>query len=75
MGEAPSKMSEFYLNCTSVTTNLVERGYSTLKRLKKYIRNKTGEERFTALALMTVHKDIGVEKKKLHLSFLKVQEE
>ena len=68
-------MSEIYWIVLSVTTASDERSFSTLKMLKTYIQSKTGEERLTALALMTVHKDIGVEKKKLQLSFLKVQEE
>ncbi|XP_050512966.1 52 kDa repressor of the inhibitor of the protein kinase-like [Diabrotica virgifera virgifera] len=40
-----------------VTTSSVERSFSTLKRLKNYLRNSTGEERLT---LLTVHRDIPV---------------
>lgn len=43
-----------------VTTSSVERTFSTLKRLKGYLRNSTGDERLTSLALMTVHRDIKV---------------
>ncbi|KAJ8896408.1 hypothetical protein PR048_001752 [Dryococelus australis] len=43
-----------------VTTASVERSFSTLKRHKTCLRNKTGEERRTALTLMTVHRDVKV---------------
>ncbi|KAJ8897164.1 hypothetical protein PR048_002510 [Dryococelus australis] len=43
-----------------LTTASVERSFSTLKRLKTCLRNKTGEERLTALTLMTVHRDVKV---------------
>ncbi|XP_050503433.1 52 kDa repressor of the inhibitor of the protein kinase-like [Diabrotica virgifera virgifera] len=43
-----------------VTTSSVERSFSTLKRLKNYLRNSTGEERLTMLTLLTVHRDIPV---------------
>ena len=51
----PQNVFEFYLNnnCTSFNHGLVERSFSTLKKLKTYLRSKTGEERLTALALMT----------------------
>ena len=35
------------------------------KRLKTYLQSKTEEERLTALALMTVYKDISVDKEKV----------
>ncbi|KAJ8885856.1 hypothetical protein PR048_012062 [Dryococelus australis] len=38
-----------------VKTAFVERSFSTLKRLKTCLRNKTGEERLIALIPMTVH--------------------
>ena len=45
-----------------VSTATAERTFSTLKRLKTYWRNATGQDRLrlTGLALMSVHRDIGV---------------
>ena len=50
-------------------TPLVKRSFPTLKRLKIYLRNNTGEERLTALALMTIHRDISVDKEKVVSQF------
>ncbi|XP_047105419.1 52 kDa repressor of the inhibitor of the protein kinase-like [Schistocerca piceifrons] len=41
-----------------VSTPTPERCFSTMKRLKTYIRNKMGAERLTGLALMSVHRDL-----------------
>jgi len=38
-----------------VSTTAFERSFSTLKRLKTLLRNKTGNERLTGLALLSVH--------------------
>lgn len=38
-----------------VSTASVERSFSTLKRVKTYLRNKMGNERLTGLALMSAH--------------------
>lgn len=43
-----------------VTTSSVERSFSTIKRLRSYLRNSTGQDRLSSLALMTVHRDIEV---------------
>lgn len=43
-----------------VWTASVERSFSTLKRLKTYLRNRTSEERLTGLALMTINRNIPV---------------
>lgn len=37
-----------------------ERSFSSLRRLKTYLRNKTGENRLNGLALLNVHRDIEV---------------
>lgn len=37
-----------------------ERSFSTLRRLKTYLRNKTGQDRLNGLALLNVHRDIAV---------------
>ncbi|CAH1993310.1 unnamed protein product [Acanthoscelides obtectus] len=44
-----------------VSTATPERSFSTLKRLKTYLRNKMGDERLTGLALMSVHRDLAVQ--------------
>ncbi|XP_008178700.1 52 kDa repressor of the inhibitor of the protein kinase-like [Acyrthosiphon pisum] len=41
-----------------VTTATSERSFSTLKRLKTYLRNTTGQSRLNGLALMNIHRDI-----------------
>jgi hypothetical protein len=65
--------------CIPVTIVSVERSFSTLKRLKTYLRNTVGEERLNGLALMNVHRgiqlDIGgvldrMSKKNRRLDFL-----
>lgn len=44
-----------------VTTASVERSFSTLKRLKTYLRNSTSENRLNGLALINVHRDIDLD--------------
>lgn len=39
-----------------VTTATAERSFSTLKRVKTYLRNRTAEERLNGLALMSIHR-------------------
>ncbi|XP_050064205.1 zinc finger MYM-type protein 1-like [Aphis gossypii] len=43
-----------------VTTSTSERSFSTLCRLKTYLRNTVGENRLNGLALMQIHRDIPV---------------
>ena len=43
-----------------VSTATAERTFSTLKRLKTYWRNATGQDRLTGLTLMSVHRDSDV---------------
>lgn len=38
-----------------VSTAEVERSFSSLKRIKSFLRNKMENERLTGLALMTIH--------------------
>jgi len=40
-----------------VTTATAERSFSTLKRLKTYLRSTMGEQRLSGLALMAVHRE------------------
>lgn len=47
--------------CTiPITTATVERSFSTLGRLKTYLRNQQGNVRLTGLALMTIHRNINL---------------
>ena len=41
-----------------VTTASSERSFSTLRRLKTYLRNTTSEDRLNGLALLHIHRDI-----------------
>jgi len=43
-----------------VSTTAIERSFSTLKRLKTLLRNKTGNERLTGLALLSVHWEVSI---------------
>ncbi|KAL4122845.1 hypothetical protein QTP88_015112 [Uroleucon formosanum] len=43
-----------------VSTATPERTFSTLKRVKTFLRNSTGQERLTGLALLSVHRDVTV---------------
>lgn len=44
-----------------VTTCEAERSISCLRRLKTYMRSTMGQDRFSGLALMNIHKDITVD--------------
>lgn len=44
-----------------VSTATAERTFSTLRRLKTYLRNTTGEDRLTGLALLSIQKEIEVD--------------
>lgn len=44
-----------------VTTCTSERSFSTLRRLKTYLRNTTNEERLNGLALLNVHRDCKID--------------
>lgn len=43
-----------------VSTATAERSFSTLKRLKSYLRNSIGESRLSGLALMSIHREIDI---------------
>jgi hypothetical protein len=47
-----------------VTTATAERSFSTLRRLKTYLRNTMGDERLSSLAILNIHKKkpISIEK-------------
>ena len=44
------------------TTASSERSFSTMRRLKTYLRSPMGEQRLTSLALLSVHRDRPVDK-------------
>lgn len=44
-----------------VSVASAERSFSTLKRLKTYLRNRMGNERLTGLALLNIHREIDVD--------------
>ena len=47
--------------CTiPVTTSTAERSFSTLRRLKTYLRNTMGQTRLNGLALLNIHRQLGV---------------
>lgn len=43
-----------------VTTASAERSFSTLKRIKTYLRNTTGENRLNGLASLNIHREVQV---------------
>ena len=65
-----------------ISTASAERSFSTLRRLKTWLRSRMGEERLTGLALLNIHRDIAVsadsiidrfaktKSKKRHLDFV-----
>lgn len=46
--------------CMPVSTASAERSFSTLRRLKTWLRSRIGEQRLLGLALLNVHRDIPV---------------
>lgn len=44
-----------------VSTASTERSFSALRRVKDYLRNSTGQERLTGLALLSVHRNIKID--------------
>jgi len=49
------------LTTLPVSTSTPERTFSTMKRLKNYLRNSSGQERLTGLALLSVHRQIQID--------------
>jgi len=43
-----------------VSTATAERSFSSLRRLKTYLRNSTSESRLVGLALLSIHRDIDI---------------
>ena len=53
------------LTVLPVTTATAERSFSTLRRLKTYIRNSMSEERLNGLALLNIHREINVSSEEI----------
>jgi len=49
------------LTTSPVSTSTPERTFSTMKRLKNYLRNSSGQKRLTGLALLSVHRQIHID--------------
>jgi hypothetical protein len=49
------------ISTLSVSTTTTEKTFSTLKRIKSYLRNSRGNERLTGLALLSVHREINID--------------
>lgn len=49
-----------WLAVLPVTVATVERSFSTLRRLKTFMRNTTSETRLNGLALLSIHRDMYV---------------
>ena len=59
------------LGTLPVSTATRERRFSTMRRLKTYLRSSVGNERMTGLALLSIHKDRQIDKeKKLWMTLL-----
>lgn len=56
-----------------VSTASAERSFSTLRRLKTWLRSRMGEERLTGLALSNIHRDIPVSTDDVINRFAKTQ--
>ncbi|ESN95644.1 hypothetical protein HELRODRAFT_86572 [Helobdella robusta] len=58
----PTIHSLLSILCTMpVSVATAERSFSTLRRLKTWMRSKMNEERLTGLAIMNIHRDIELD--------------
>ena len=68
-----SSLSSFDSNISygtlPVTTATNNRSFSALKYLKTYLRNTTKEVRLNGLALLYVHRDIGLDFEQVYAEF------
>ena len=53
-----------------VSTATSERSFSTMRRLKTYLRSSIGNERMTGLALLPVHNDRQIDREKIMNDFV-----
>jgi hypothetical protein len=56
-----------------VSTAGVERSFSSLRRLKTWVRSRMGETRLTGLALLNIHRDIPVSAQTVTDDFAKAK--
>ncbi|XP_077544853.1 uncharacterized protein LOC144158060 [Haemaphysalis longicornis] len=54
------------------STSTPERTFSTLRRLKNYLRNRVQQERLTGLALLSVHREVEVTPAQVLAEFCKL---
>jgi len=53
-----------------VSTATSERSFSTMRRLKTYLRSSSGNERMTGLALLSIHEDRQIDREKIMNDFV-----
>ncbi|VVC42668.1 HAT, C-terminal dimerisation domain [Cinara cedri] len=58
-----------------VSTSSAERTFSTLRRLKNYLRNSCSDDRLTGLALLSVHRSISINIEEIINTFSKMPRE
>jgi len=57
-----------------VSTASFERSFSTLKRIKTYLRNSTSETRLNGLTLMNIHQLINIDSETIIIMFASKKE-
>ena len=58
------------LGTLPVSTAASERNFSTMRRLKTYLRSSIGNKRMTGLALLSIHKDRQIDREKIMNDFV-----
>ena len=58
------------LGTVPVSAAASERSFSTMRRLKTYLRSSIGNERMTGLALLSIHKDRQIDREKIMNHFV-----
>jgi len=58
------------LGTLPVSTATSERSFSTMRRLKTYLRSSIGNERMAGLALLSIYKDRQIDREKIMNDFL-----
>ena len=58
------------LGTLPVSTTTSERSFSTMRRLKTYLRSSVGNERVTGLALLSIHKNRQIDREKIMNDFV-----
>jgi len=58
------------LGTLPVSTVTSERSFSTMRRLKTYLRSPIGNERMTGLALLSIHKDHQIDRENIMNHFV-----